>query len=218
MYFESLSLPPQNKKLYQEGSLEMVRCSGRESWDTKKDSVDFYNATAASYRELYTDEQIRKYDVALKSLRAIPVGTVLDVGCGQGLFLQRISENSFLRVGVDVSLKMLEEAKEVTRSVADLLCADADYLPFKEQVFDSVFSFTLLQNMPDPSFTLCEMLRITGRSGIVLVSFPKRSRALEEICVWFKKNIEPWVKVDSDTVSKDHMFIFRRTPVVAIRD
>jgi len=196
----------------------MVKCSVREGWDTKKDSVDFYNATAASYLELYTDEQIGKYDVALKSLRATPVGIVLDVGCGQGSFLQRISENSVLGVGVDVSLKMLERAKDATGSFADLLCADADYLPFKDKVFDSVFSFTLLQNMPNPSFTLCGMLRITGRSGIVLVSFPKKSRASEEICVWFKKNIEPWVKVDSDTISKDHMFIFRRTPVRTVHD
>lgn len=196
----------------------MVKRSSRESWEMKKDSVDFYNATAASYRELYTEEQIRKYNLALKALRTTPVGIVLDVGCGQGLFLQRISEDSLLRVGVDASLKMLEEAKEVTGSVADFLCADADHLPFRERVFDSVFSFTLLQNMPDPSFTLCEMLRIAGRSGIVVVSFPMKSRALEEACIWFKKTIESWIKVDSDTASKDHIFLCRRTSVCAIQD
>ena len=88
----------------------MVSCSSRKSWNRKKESACFYNETATSYRELYTEEQMRKYDAALKVLRDPFLGIVLDVGCGQGLFLQRIFANSTLRVGIDVSLGMLAGA------------------------------------------------------------------------------------------------------------
>jgi ubiquinone/menaquinone biosynthesis C-methylase UbiE len=195
----------------------MVSCSSRKSWNRKKESACFYDETATSYRELYTEEQMRKYDAALKVLRDPFLGIVLDVGCGQGLFLQRIFANSTLRVGIDVSLGMLAGAKKVTGFVADFLCADADHLPFREQVFDSVFSFTLLQNMPDPSFTLCEILRVAGTNGLVVASFPMNSRLLEETHIWFKKTNKLWVKADSDAASKDHIFLHRKTPAPAIK-
>ncbi|MCJ7770418.1 class I SAM-dependent methyltransferase, partial [Candidatus Bathyarchaeota archaeon] len=101
--------------------------------------------------------------------------------------------------------------------VADFLCADADHLPFREQVFDSVFSFTLLQNMPDPSFTLCEILRVAGTNGLVVASFPMNSRLLEETHIWFKKTNKLWVKADSDAASKDHIFLHRKTPAPTIK-
>ena len=195
----------------------MVSCSSRKSWNRKRESTCFYDETATSYRELYTEEQMRKYDAALKVLRDPFLGIVLDVGCGQGLFLQRIFANSTLRVGIDFSLGMLAGAKKVTGFVADFLCADADHLPFREQVFDSVFSFTLLQNMPDPSFTLCEILRVAGTNGLVVASFPMNSRLLEETHIWFKKTNKLWVKADSDAASKDHIFLHRKTPAPTIK-
>ena len=189
----------------------MVNCSGGKNWKMKRDSACFYDETATSYRELYTEEQLVKYDAALKALQVPFLGIVLDVGCGQGLFLQRISANSILRVGIDVSFGMLVEAKKVAGFVADFLCADADHLPLREQVFDYVFSFTLLQNMPDPSFTLCEMLRVAETNGSVVASFPMNSRPLEETYTWFMKTNRLWAKADSDTASKDYIFLHQKT-------
>ena len=189
----------------------MVNHSDRLGWKAKKESAYFYSEIAKSYQELYIEEQSAKYDIALKTLQTPLLGIVLDVGCGQGEFLQRISGNVILGVGIDISLGMLGEAKNVTESVIDFICADADYLPFRERVFDSAFSFTLLQNMPDPSFTLCEMLRVTQTNALVVVSFPLYAKPFEETDIWFKGTNRLWARIDSNTQTKEHIFFCGRT-------
>lgn len=71
-----------------------------------------------------------------------------------------------------------------------MLCADADFLPIRDGAFDSVFAFTLLQNMPCPAETAREILRVARPEGTVVVTLPAGSEIgrearhwLEEICV-----------------------------------
>ena len=47
-----------------------------------------YDVTAEMYDERYADEQQRKYKKALENVN-VTGKTVLDVGCGSGLFFQR---------------------------------------------------------------------------------------------------------------------------------
>src|SRR3989344_8792323 len=60
---------------------------------------------------------------------------VLEVGCGNAAILKNI--NSKLTVGIDLSYNMLAEAKKHSNSF--LINADAEYLPFKNKIFDKIF-------------------------------------------------------------------------------
>jgi ubiquinone/menaquinone biosynthesis C-methylase UbiE len=53
-------------------------------------------------------------------------------------------------------------------------------LPFRGEVFEGVFAFTLLQNMPKPSQTLSELKRIAAGGGWVVVTGLKKAFALEK--------------------------------------
>lgn len=78
----------------------------------------------------------------------IPVGTdtLLDVGCGNGLFLnhvQRTSSNRFQRlVGVDRSEAALEKVE------TDKYQSSADALPFADREFTTVTSMEMLEHLP----------------------------------------------------------------------
>ena len=140
-----------------------------------------YDVTAEMYDERYADEQKRKYRKALENVN-VDGASVLDVGCGSGLFFNEVAAQADMVVGVDVSRKLLLKAKEQTSAFGNVsvLQADADHLPFKDRFFDAVFAFTVLQNMPKPSKTLSELKRIVKFGGRVVVTGLKKAFPLNQ--------------------------------------
>jgi ubiquinone/menaquinone biosynthesis C-methylase UbiE len=131
-----------------------------------------YNTTAESYDEQYAQEQAAKYRAAQKVLEPTCYSTVLDVGCGSGLFFPCIADKVQLVVGVDISRNLLFKAKTRAKPFYNvhIVQADADYLPFKTAAFDVVFSFTMLQNMPTPKKTILEFKRQITVDGKLVVT------------------------------------------------
>jgi ubiquinone/menaquinone biosynthesis C-methylase UbiE len=127
-------------------------------WSKKRSVMRRYNLTAQIYEERYCEEQKAKYKVALEGLSIKSNSAVLDVGCGTGLFFNSVTEIAEMVVGADISRELLLLAMKHHRKTENvfLVLADADHLPFKQQVFDFVFAFTVLQNMPKPTGTLKE--------------------------------------------------------------
>ena len=140
-----------------------------------------YDVTASSYDDQYAEEQQRKYQKALENVD-VAGKSVLDVGCGSGLFFKEVAAQADTVVGIDVSRKLLQKAKSQAKPFqnAFVLQADADHLPFKKGFFDSVFAFTVLQNMPKPSETLRELKRVAKRDGRIVVTGLKKAFPLEK--------------------------------------
>lgn len=144
------------------------------AWRGKRKVMHAYDVTAEIYDERYREEQHRKYKKALEWVSVLDV-FVLDVGCGSGLFLSEVSSKAKIVVGVDVSHKLLLKAKNCTGANVHVVQADADHLPFCENIFDVVASFTVLQNMPKPTKTLQEMKRVTALGGKIAVTGLKKA-------------------------------------------
>jgi malonyl-CoA O-methyltransferase len=145
-------------------------------WKDKRKVMQLYDLTAQMYEERYAQEQENKFRASLENLN-VAGSTVLDVGCGSGLFFDQVADKARLVVGVDISHKLLLKAKErasVCGNV-EVLQADADHLPFKESSFDLVFAFTVLQNMPKPTKTVSQLKCITKVSGRVVITGLKKA-------------------------------------------
>ena len=149
-------------------------------WSDKRKVMKSYDVTAEMYNERYEDEQKGKYRKALENVN-VDGAVVLDVGCGSGLFFSHIAAQAEAVVGVDVSRKLLLKAKEQARAFGNVfvLQADADNLPFRDGFFDDVFAFTVLQNMPKPPETLCELKRVAKLAARVVVTGLKKAFPLE---------------------------------------
>lgn len=139
-----------------------------------------YNLTAEMYDARYCEEQEAKYKAALDGL-SLEAGVVLDVGCGSGLFFRHVANEAKLVVGVDVSRRLLQLAKERAKTYPDvyLIQADADKLPFKQDIFTHVFAFTVLQNMPNPPKTLEEFKLVAQNDARIVVTGLKAAVSLE---------------------------------------
>ena len=150
-------------------------------WKKKRKIMGRYNTTADSYDEQYEDEQRGKYRKALENVD-VRGKNLLDVGCGSGLFFQEVAAQTQLVVGVDVSLKLLLKANSQAKKFPDVFVvqADADHLPFVDELFGAVFVFTVLQNMPKLAKMVSELNRVTESGGRVVVTGLKKAFTLEK--------------------------------------
>ena len=144
------------------------------AWSKKRQMMHRYNSTAEIYDARYEEEQEAKYKAALENVK--PAGTILDVGCGTGLFFKHLTNEAETVVGIDSSKKLLLEARKHARGWRNihLVQADADHLPFNEDFFNAIFAFTVLQNMPKPLETLKELGRVAKRDAQVVVTGLKK--------------------------------------------
>jgi ubiquinone/menaquinone biosynthesis C-methylase UbiE len=160
------------------------------SWSKKRSVANRYNITSTSYDEQYAQEQTAKYQTAQKTLNQSQYRIILDVGCGSGLFFSHVADKAQTVVGVDFSRKLLLKAKTHAKQFSNVhvVQADADHLPFKTVLFDVIFAFTMLQNMPAPKKTLLEFKHQINRDGKLVVTGLKKAFALTAFLDLFEIN------------------------------
>jgi 2-polyprenyl-3-methyl-5-hydroxy-6-metoxy-1,4-benzoquinol methylase len=105
--------------------------------------------------------------------RARP-GSVLDVGCGEGVLVERWARRlaDARIVGIDLEEESIQTGWS-GRQAANLeyRTIQAENLPFAPNEFDLASAIELLEHVPDPEHTLAEMARCAGRH--LLVSVPR---------------------------------------------
>jgi ubiquinone/menaquinone biosynthesis C-methylase UbiE len=106
------------------------------------------------------------------------VKKLLDVGCADGYFLNRIrpalSSKTIIN-GVDVSEKLIKAARQKYPEI-HFFTADAHKLPFKEQSFDLVICTETLEHVVEPEIVLAEMKRVVTDKGKILLELDSDSR------------------------------------------
>lgn len=108
-------------------------------------------------------------DLEIEFLRRYGEGRdVLEVGCGTGLLLERISKFARRAEGIDLSPGMLERARERGLDVHE---ASATALPYADETFDVTCSFKVLAHVRDVRRALYEMTRVTRRGGVIMAEF-----------------------------------------------
>lgn len=151
-------------------------------WKKKRQTMRHYNQSAKVYDIQYCEEQEAKIKTALTELNLTKENLILDAGCGTGLLFPRIAEKVKLVVGVDISARILKEAKKRMKEYSNTarVIADTDYMPFPNNIFDAVFAITLLQNIPKPHQTLNEMKRVTKQNAVIVVTGLKKAFSRKE--------------------------------------
>jgi 2-polyprenyl-3-methyl-5-hydroxy-6-metoxy-1,4-benzoquinol methylase len=105
--------------------------------------------------------------------RAAP-DSLLDVGCGEGLLVQRVAQRlpAARVVGVDLQESSIQTGwsrHEATN--LEYRTMDGGTLPFADGEFDTVSAIELLEHVPDPEAMLAEMSRCARRH--LLASVPR---------------------------------------------
>lgn len=145
-------------------------------------------------------------------------GRVLEVGCGEGLFLNQLLEAKpdIEAWGVDSWPEILERAGDLLRGhgvlAARLIKADIKNTPFEGGYFDAVVCVNVFLNLPGLSEVrgvIREMGRVCRRGGRIIVEFPNRLNPL----VVFKYKL---AKYYDPTFGRHPLTAFFRKDVAAI--
>lgn len=139
----------------------------------KKDLTNFYKESK-SYPEKIQKEKNKLKEGRIKYLlKKIKDGdSFLDVGCGPGLLVSEVAKNKSVKVfGVDISPHAISFAKKNSPK-SSLTIGDVERLDFKDEQFNVISSFEVLEHLENPEKCLSEMLRCCKKGGHVVISVP----------------------------------------------
>lgn len=112
------------------------------------------------------------------------------MGCGDGTRTVLFKRRGRSISGVDLSNWLKDEFKK------DIKYRKANFenkkLPYKDGVFDIVFSFDVIEHLPDPSSMLSEIYRVMKKNGIFIIGTPNRNRFLSFILLSLKLRKIPY--------------------------
>lgn len=120
-----------------------------------------------------TTEYVKKYELELllELLQPHWGETILDAGCGTGIFTEEVVGAGATVLGMDLSLPM------VTTAVQQLggdgfhgHCADMCQLPFPDNSFDKGFSMTAIEFIEDAQGAIGELSRVVKPGGTIVVT------------------------------------------------
>jgi ubiquinone/menaquinone biosynthesis C-methylase UbiE len=126
---------------------------------------------------LFDADRLNRYPIPTLPLTG--PGRFLDLGSNWGRWTIAATRAGFDAVGVDPSLGAIRAARRVARQLnasIDVAVADARHLPFPDQSFDVVFSYSVLQHLApvDVEQALAECARVLRPGGISLHQMPSK--------------------------------------------
>ncbi len=133
------------------------------------------------YDTRYIQEQEEKYKQVQHHLGQ---GKTLDNGCGTGLQLSKLNDFS---VGLDLSSELLKKAIKRVKKTQNLIQGDSENLPFRNNVFEALTSFTVIQNVPHPMDMISESSRVTKPGKVMVFSSLKKAYEKKEFRKLFKE-------------------------------
>jgi len=139
-------------------------------------------------------------DVILQFIKLSSAKKILEFGCGSGRNLNQINdffenqtleENFYLLKGIDINQHLIEYGKTNFPKNLELIVADEDFIKKeKNNFYDLIFTVSVLDHIPDPSFTIQELIKKTKRYIIFIEPFMsdiKQSEKIENISTIWKK-------------------------------
>jgi len=104
---------------------------------------------------------------------------LLDIGCNWGRWTIAAARRNYKPVGLDPSLRAVMAARRVAKQLgveASFVVGDARFLPFADNVFDTVFCYGVYQHLSKENvrISLDEDARVLRSGGTALVQMPNK--------------------------------------------
>jgi ubiquinone/menaquinone biosynthesis C-methylase UbiE len=115
----------------------------------------------------------KRVNVIFKMMNIHEKDRVLEAGCGAGNVIEKASCGKLF--GVDLSMFILNKARQKLKTTLFLFQGDAQNLPCKGQVFTHIICSEVLEHLLDPPAAIKEMVRVLRTPGTVVLSVPNES-------------------------------------------
>lgn len=178
-------------------TLDTIPYDGRMREDGEK-FVNEYLKEESLYREYF--DNIIKIIKRYKKPQSL-----LDVGCGIGVFLQCVKKVGWNAIGVDMNASAVEYAR--SRGLAVRL-GKIEELKFKSGSFDVITLFQTIEHIEDPLNTLKKAYSLLRKGGLLIITTPNEESFMAKVLgkFWFGyRNIE-------------HLYFFNEQSLAAMQE
>jgi SAM-dependent methyltransferase len=147
---------------------------------------DYYAEWISTQR----DKRERMWARRLKGIESITnKGRLLDIGCGEGLFLELAKQNGWQVYGTDVSAYATEFASK--RLGQNVFCGEIRDAGFNEQSFEVITLWHVLEHTTSPMRTLQEVRKVLKPSGLLIIAVPNLNDRLMQAAYRIVKGRRP---------------------------
>jgi len=156
----------------------IIRCTTCDlefSNPMKTPGGDWYNKAYIIRHSIINTSIQEYYHWAVASLPAR--GKLLDVGCGEGVFVNHARKAGFEAYGIDFSRESIDAGKQLY-NLDSLFTGTLQEVQEKTRIqqFDVITSFEVLEHLDDPRAFLREISLLLKKDGSLVVSVPFRNK------------------------------------------
>lgn len=134
---------------------------------------DAFYARLSKYDWYYESEKW-EFDVALDLIGQFKPKSILEIGCGSGEFLQKVSGAVDLAMGVDINPTALEKAR------AKGLVVTNQSIELMVEKFDMIVLFEVLEHLPEPGKILRAIVDRLNPGGTLVLAVPNPDGYLKD--------------------------------------
>ena len=136
-----------------------------------------------THGNLYRRSRLTRYPIPAFPLPASEGGTLLDIGCNWGRWTIAGARAGYRATGLDPKAKAIDAARRVADQLgveSDYVVGDGRHLPFDDDSFDVVFSYSVLQHLPkaDVRTVVAEIRRVLRSGGTAWLELPNARGSL----------------------------------------
>jgi ubiquinone/menaquinone biosynthesis C-methylase UbiE len=146
---------------------------------SKSEFQDKFNSIAKNYDLISNPYTVQRRS---ESLKLESTELILETGSGSGLVTK--SYNSKI-ICTDFSFEMCKESKQRQEFV---ICCDAEFLPFKKNIFDAIISAEMIYYLEKPENFIKYSKKILKPHGKLSFAFPNEKMIfIDKIRTFFRK-------------------------------
>lgn len=168
---------------YNDFQYKLYHCNGChiEFWHPLKIIPDFYeNEHCAAYEEFHSGvRELPQWCEPFFEKFPLRAGRLLDIGCGEGIFLKSAEKSGFEVWGIDIDRKSVEVARNKFGLNNVYHMSLDNFLNFaaeKNISFDVVTFFEVLEHQDSPANFIEGVKKILKKGGYIVGSVPNRER------------------------------------------
>lgn len=173
---------PDKENLHKDKGIDinLCECEGCRLIQLDSEPVSYYKDVIRAGGISSTMEELRKkqYEEFI-SLAALEGKKIIEVGCGQGEFLEILNRYPVQAYGLENNQELVDKALKKGLRVSRGYTDSIDYT-FEGAPFDAFTSFNFLEHQPDPQKYLKTIARNLTENAYGLITVPSFEYILEE--------------------------------------
>jgi SAM-dependent methyltransferase len=127
--------------------------------------------------------QDRRLEMIRAALPGLATAQVLEIGCGVGRYIEKLSALAPVVVGLEYEL---ERARVAAGRAPNVVNAANEALPFAAESFDAVLTNEVIEHVADDGLSAREMVRVLRRGGRIVLFCPNRWYPVEQHGVFWR--------------------------------